>query len=128
MNELNLARNIRGLYLNLGNIRWIGFILIVAVALGSAATSPAVAQTRAPLTEDEKAKRWEVENELASLAVIERKLMIPMRDGVRISADVYYPKDTSKKYPAIWVRTPYNFNYWDIASLSIVSAVASGSL
>jgi putative CocE/NonD family hydrolase len=27
---------------------------------------------------------------------------------------VYRPKDTSKKYPTIFVRTPYNFNYWDV--------------
>ena len=114
MNNLNQARNIRGLCLNLGNSRWIAFVLLLAVAMGTSATNPAVAQTRTPLTDSEKAKRWEVENELASLAIIERKLMIPMRDGVRISADVYYPKDASKKYPAIWVRTPYNFNYWDI--------------
>ena len=24
------------------------------------------------------------------------------------------PKDTSKKYPTIFVRTPYNFNFWDV--------------
>jgi hypothetical protein len=39
-----------------------------------------------------------------------------MRDGVRIQADIYRPKDASKKYPVIWVRTPYNFNYWDVAN------------
>jgi len=42
--------------------------------------------------------------------------MIPMRDGIHIPADIYRPKDTSQKYPTIWVRTPYNFNYWDIAN------------
>jgi len=42
--------------------------------------------------------------------------MIPMRDGVLIPADVYRPKDTSKRYPTVWVRTPYNFNYWDISN------------
>ena len=40
--------------------------------------------------------------------------MIPMRDGIRIATDVYRPKDTSKKYATIFVRTPYNFNYWDV--------------
>jgi predicted acyl esterase len=44
---------------------------------------------------------------------VDRKVMIPMRDGVRIAADIYYPKG-GKKYPGIWVRTPYNFNYWDV--------------
>lgn len=37
-----------------------------------------------------------------------------MRDGKRMATDVYRPKDTSKKYPIIFVRTPYNFNYWDV--------------
>ncbi|MGH9657714.1 MAG: CocE/NonD family hydrolase, partial [Bryobacteraceae bacterium] len=40
--------------------------------------------------------------------------MAPMRDGKRMATDVYRPKDASKKYPAIFVRTPYNFNFWDV--------------
>ncbi|MGA7414957.1 MAG: CocE/NonD family hydrolase [Bryobacteraceae bacterium] len=60
------------------------------------------------------AKRNAIEKELESIAIIDRKLMIPMRDGKRMAADVYRPKDTSKKYPIIFVRTPYNFNYWDV--------------
>ena len=99
-----------------GSIRKIVPILMFAAGLSVAAANPALAQPRAPLSDDEKAKRWEIENELASLAIIERKLMIPMRDGVRIAADIYHPKDTSRKYPAIWVRTPYNFNFWDVAN------------
>jgi putative CocE/NonD family hydrolase len=60
------------------------------------------------------AKRNALEKELESVAIIDRKLMIPMRDGKRMAADVYRPKDTSKKYPIIFVRTPYNFNFWDV--------------
>jgi len=60
------------------------------------------------------ARRNAIEKELESVAIIDRKLMIPMRDGKRMAADVYRPKDTSKKYPTIFVRTPYNFNYWDV--------------
>jgi predicted acyl esterase len=37
-----------------------------------------------------------------------------MRDGVRMATDVYRPKDTSKKVPVVFVRTPYNFNFWDV--------------
>jgi putative CocE/NonD family hydrolase len=69
---------------------------------------------RAPLTKDQIAKRNSTEDELASLAIIERKVMVPMRDGKRMATDIYRPKDTSKKYPIIFVRTPYNFNYWDV--------------
>jgi uncharacterized protein len=60
------------------------------------------------------AARNTTEKELESLAIIERKVMVPMRDGKRMAADVYRPKDASKKYPIIFVRTPYNFNYWDV--------------
>jgi putative CocE/NonD family hydrolase len=71
-------------------------------------------QGRVPLTPEVIARRNAIEKELQSLAIVERKLMIPMRDGKRMATDVYRPKDTSKKYPAIFVRTPYNFNFWDV--------------
>ncbi len=60
------------------------------------------------------ARRNAVEAELQSIAVVERKVMVPMRDGKRMQADVYRPKDSSKKYPIILSRTPYNFNWWDV--------------
>ena len=59
-------------------------------------------------------KRNAIEKELESIAVIDRKVMVPMRDGKRMQADIYRPKDESKKYPIIFSRTPYNFNYWDV--------------
>jgi hypothetical protein len=90
--------------------------LMLAAAVLTVAAGSLPAQRSAQMTDSVKAIRWAVENELASLAIIERKVMIPMRDGVRIAADIYRPKNTSKKYPAIWVRTPYNFNYWDVAN------------
>lgn len=34
-------------------------------------------------------------------------LTIPMRDGVRLAADLFLP-DTYRRYPAILIRTPYN--------------------
>ncbi len=60
------------------------------------------------------AQRNAVEKQLEAAAVIDRSVMVPMRDGKRMLADVYRPKDTSKKYPIIFVRTPYNFNWWDV--------------
>src|SRR3954463_14847074 len=60
------------------------------------------------------AARNATEKELESIAVIERKVMVPMRDGKRMATDIYRPKDNSKKYPIIFVRTPYNFNFWDV--------------
>lgn len=56
-----------------------------------------------------------LEKELESVAIIDRKVMIPMSDGKLMAADIYRPKDESKKYGTVFVRTPYNFNYWSIA-------------
>jgi putative CocE/NonD family hydrolase len=88
-------------------------LMLVTAAL-VAVVPPAVAQRRGPLTPEQIQQRWDLEHELESLAVIQRKVMVPMRDGTRMAADVYYPKDTSKHYPTIFSRTPYNFNYWDV--------------
>ena len=60
------------------------------------------------------ARRNAIEAELQSIAVVERKVMVPMRDGKRVQADVYRPKDPTRKYPIILSRTPYNFNWWDV--------------
>jgi len=84
------------------------FCLVVVIAGDQAVHS----QRPQPRPEDIE-RRHSVERELQSVAIVERKLMIPMRDGTRIATDVYRPKDTSKKYPTIFVRTPYNFNFWD---------------
>ncbi len=75
------------------------------------------AQSQARTTGDAAtiARRNAIEHELESVAIIERKVMVPMRDGKRMQADIYRPKDETKKYPVIFSRTPYNFNYWDIA-------------
>jgi putative CocE/NonD family hydrolase len=49
--------------------------------------------------------------QLESIAVIDQKIMVPMRDGVRLATDVYRPK-TEDRVPIIFSRTPYNFNAW----------------
>jgi uncharacterized protein len=76
--------------------------------------SPLLAQGPAPLTQQEKDQRVQTEKQLESLAVIERKVMVPMRDGVRLATDIYRPKNATGKVPIIFVRTPYNFNFWDV--------------
>ena len=89
-------------------------ILAAATAAVVAAAGTALAQRGGALTPEQAARRWDTEKELQSIAVVERKVMMPMRDGVRLATDIYRPKDTSKKVPTVWVRTPYNFNYWDV--------------
>ncbi|GLR15543.1 CocE/NonD family hydrolase [Portibacter lacus] len=48
---------------------------------------------------------------LKEIAIVDQKVMMPMRDGVRLATDIYRPK-TDKKVPIIFSRTPYNFNSW----------------
>ncbi len=82
--------------------------VFVAVAAGT------LLAQRGGLTPEMAARRWELENELQSIAVVDRKVMMPMRDGVRLATDIYRPKKVAGKVPIVWVRTPYNFNYWDL--------------
>lgn len=48
---------------------------------------------------------------LEANAIIEQKVMVPMRDGIRLATDIYRPK-TLEPVPTIFVRTPYNFNWY----------------
>ncbi len=73
-----------------------------------------LASAQDALTAAERQKRIDTERELQSLAIVERKLMIPMRDGVRLATDVYRPRGASGPVPIVLVRTPYNFNFWDV--------------
>ena len=49
--------------------------------------------------------------ELSEIAIVDQKVMMPMRDGVRLATDIYRPKG-SQKVPIVFSRTPYNFNSW----------------
>lgn len=48
---------------------------------------------------------------LKEIAVVDLKVMMPMRDGIRLATDIYRPKSPGK-YPVILSKTPYNFNQW----------------
>ena len=50
-------------------------------------------------------------DKLNAIATVDEKVMMPMRDGVRLASDIYRPKEAGK-YPIIFSRTPYNFNSW----------------
>ncbi len=52
-----------------------------------------------------------IREKILEIAIVEEKVMMPMRDGVRLATDIYRPK-TDKKVPIIFSRTPYNFNSW----------------
>jgi hypothetical protein len=87
---------------------------LIFAAAAVIAAPPASAQGPSTLPDSVKTKRWAVENELQSIAVVERKVMMAMPDGVRLATDIYRPKNATGKVPTIWVRTPYNFNFWDV--------------
>jgi putative CocE/NonD family hydrolase len=41
---------------------------------------------------------------------VERNVMVPMRDGVKLATDIYVPTDAGVAHAAIVMRTPYNKN------------------
>ena len=88
--------------------------IVLALVLACTPLFAAHGQQRRELTPEQAERRRATEKELESVATIERKVMVKMRDGKRMAADIYRPKNASRKYPTIFVRTPYNFNYWDI--------------
>ncbi len=57
------------------------------------------------------AAQEDVLKKLQAIAVVDQKVMMPMRDGVRLATDIFRPK-TDKPVPVIFSRTPYNFNSW----------------
>ncbi|HMF94915.1 MAG TPA: CocE/NonD family hydrolase, partial [Vicinamibacterales bacterium] len=82
------------------------------IALVATAALPQ-AQQQSGLSAADKQRRIEMENELQSIAIVERKVMLPMPDGVRLATDIYRPKNVANA-PIVFVRTPYNFNFWDV--------------
>lgn len=66
------------------------------------------------LSPADRQRRIDLERELQSVAIVDRKLMLPMRDGVRLATDIYRPKSAAGKVPVVFVKTPYNFNFWDV--------------
>jgi putative CocE/NonD family hydrolase len=43
----------------------------------------------------------------ADFAVTKKKAMMPMRDGVKLATDLYFPEGLEEKLPCILIRTPY---------------------
>ncbi len=88
--------------------------LAAATLLALFATGSVPRAQQGTLTTSERQHRLDLEADLQAIAVVERKVMLPMPDGVRLATDIYRPKGAAETVPTIWVRTPYNFNFWDI--------------
>jgi len=80
--------------------RYFGSVLVLAQVLAASAES---AQPQAGSLEP-PAGAYEVE--------LTKELWIPMRDGVRLAADLYRPRGVNGKLPVILMRTPYSKDLW----------------
>jgi uncharacterized protein len=81
----------------------------------------------AGFTDYSKWNQQALEAELARRAIIQRKVLMPMRDGVGLSTDIYRPKDATGPVPTIFVRTPYNMNTLQGGTLrQVVEAIDRG--
>src|SRR5438445_12704104 len=72
-------------------------LCLSAVIIACTITVSALAQgPRQQLTPEETKilieKRESIEKQLEDIAIIDRKVMVPMKDGARMSADIYRPK------------------------------------
>jgi uncharacterized protein len=70
---------------------------------------------------EDDAELEEMQKALEAIATAEKKVMVPMRDGVRLATDIYRPKGVEADLPTIFVRTPYNFNKPEKYTLRIVT-------
>ena len=59
----------------------------------------------------------EVWAEMQEIAIVEQKVMMPMRDSIRLATDIYRPK-TDEPVPVIFSKTPYNFNLYTEGKLN----------
>jgi putative CocE/NonD family hydrolase len=73
--------------------RFAALLVLGIIALGSPASA----------AEDETWK--EVRETLVGEA--EEKILVPMRDGIRLDTNVFFPRDGEPPYPVVLIRSPY---------------------
>jgi uncharacterized protein len=76
--------------------------LLLCLLLAVASVRPAVAQDLSKYTPEA------LERELAAVADSRIAVMVPMRDGVRLSTNIYTPRNLRGRLPVILWKTPYN--------------------
>ncbi|MFQ5526396.1 MAG: CocE/NonD family hydrolase [Thermoanaerobaculia bacterium] len=97
------------------SLRAFGVVAMLSIlAIGLAGVGFATTTRTPPAALDEDEELEELRRKLDSVATVEKKLMVPMRDGVELATDVYRPKaapgEEQAPVPTIFWRTPYNFN------------------
>jgi uncharacterized protein len=80
-------------------LRWNGWCCAAFALLALSLTHTSSAQSEPSDAEMPKPK-YEIR--------LQKSVMIPMRDGVRLSTDLYFPVGAPEPLPVILIRTPYN--------------------
>ncbi|WP_343521118.1 CocE/NonD family hydrolase [Sphingomonas sp.] len=75
---------------------------LLALLLAAGAAQPVLAQDLAKYSPEA------LEREVATIADSRIAVMVPMRDGVRLSTNIYTPKNAKGRLPVILWKTPYN--------------------
>ena len=95
--------------------RWVTLLCLVFLSM------PAIV-----LAEDDD-EIEELQEKLEAIATVDKKVMVPMRDGIRLATDIYRPKGADGDLPTIFMRTPYNFNSLGKRTLeTIIDFIDSG--
>src|SRR5437773_10518819 len=89
----------------------IGLVLASAVACTGTLVTVQVSAQQGTLTPAQREQRVQTEKELESAAFIDRRVMMPMRDGIRLATEIYRFKHATCTATTIWFRTQYNYNF-----------------
>jgi hypothetical protein len=81
--------------------------LCIGCAIVSIAAHPAEPPKPQPVQADLASVLTKEERTVPGLRRVDRTVMVPMRDGVRLATDILYPAAGAEKMPAILLRTPY---------------------
>src|SRR5437867_5547163 len=85
--------------------RWSSALPMAALLAGASCTSAPPRADRAPAKEGEHVA-LKVPEAPGGGIIVEKNVMVPMRDGVRLATDIYRPAGDGK-YPVVLIRTPY---------------------
>ena len=87
-----------------------GALLLATPGVSQTGPAPALPSSgdAVPYTDYSKWSDAALNQELGKRALVEKKVLVKMRDGVGLSTDVYRPKDATGPVPTVFIRTPYN--------------------
>src|SRR2546427_6582763 len=94
-------------------IRWARALPMAALLAGASCTSAAPMVDKAPAKEGEHVP-LKVPGAPGGGIIVEKNVMVPMRDGVPLATDIYRPAGAGP-YPVVLIRTPYGSETADFA-------------